>query len=93
MVSFPYSSLSWYFFDPPSKEKKNEEYIKKLTEKFNGGDDEDGDGGTRVLLAESGDQIEKVIKKGEKPQIQLDFLDMNINDEGEKKEMIQQHKE
>lgn len=44
------------------------------------------------MLAQCG-QIEGIKKRCAKPKINLDFLDMNINDEKEKEDMVYEHKQ
>lgn len=67
MTEFPYCCISWLYFDPFHKELKNQRYIKRLMEEtsFN----------IRALdILAVANQLDKILKKCDKPRINLDFL-------------------
>lgn len=67
MTEHPYSCISWLYFDPIHKDLKNQRYIKRLLEATSFTLD------TLEVLA-AANQLDRILKKCDKPRINFDFL-------------------
>lgn len=67
MTEYPYSSISWLYFDPFHKELKNQRYIKRLMEETSFNIE-------ALEVLAMANQLDKMLKKCDKPRINFDRL-------------------